>query len=39
MSDVTVILAAIEQSDPQAADYPYGDMGVQQRDRHLAGGR
>ena len=26
-------------SDPQAADYPYGEMGVQQRDRSLAGGR
>jgi aryl-alcohol dehydrogenase (NADP+) len=25
-------------SDPQPADYPYGEMGVQQRDRHLAGG-
>src|ERR1017187_2263805 len=26
-------------SDPRAADYPYGEMGVQQRDRSLAGGR
>jgi aryl-alcohol dehydrogenase (NADP+) len=26
-------------SDPQAADYPYGEMGVEQRDRSLAGGR
>jgi aryl-alcohol dehydrogenase-like predicted oxidoreductase len=26
-------------SDPRPADYPYGDMGVQQRERHLAGGR
>src|ERR1017187_7094797 len=25
-------------SDPQPADYPYGDLGVQQRDRRLAGG-
>src|SRR6266705_2038241 len=25
-------------SDPQPADYPYGEMGVQQRDRRLAGG-
>ena len=28
-----------EGSDPQAADYPYGEMGVEQRDRSLAGGR
>ena len=26
-------------SDPRAADYPYGEMGLQQRDRRLAGGR
>jgi len=26
-------------SDPQAADYPYGEMGAEQRDRRLAGGR
>jgi aryl-alcohol dehydrogenase-like predicted oxidoreductase len=25
-------------SDPRATDYPYGEMGVQQRDRRLAGG-
>jgi aryl-alcohol dehydrogenase-like predicted oxidoreductase len=25
-------------SDPHPTDYPYGEMGVQQRDRHLAGG-
>jgi aryl-alcohol dehydrogenase-like predicted oxidoreductase len=25
-------------SDPQAADYPYGEMGTEQRDRRLAGG-
>jgi len=25
-------------SDPQAADYPYGEMGAEQRDRRLAGG-
>ena len=26
-------------SDPRAADYPYGEMGAEQRDRRLAGGR
>ena len=26
-------------SDPQPADYPYGEMGAEQRDRRLAGGR
>lgn len=26
-------------SDPQAADYPYGLLGLEQRDRRLAGGR
>ena len=26
-------------SDPGARDYPYGEMGLQQRDRNLAGGR
>jgi aryl-alcohol dehydrogenase-like predicted oxidoreductase len=25
-------------SDPQATDYPYGEMGAEQRDRRLAGG-
>ena len=25
-------------SDPQPPDYPYGELGIQQRDRHLAGG-
>jgi aryl-alcohol dehydrogenase-like predicted oxidoreductase len=25
-------------SDPQPTDYPYGELGVQQRDRRLAGG-
>jgi aryl-alcohol dehydrogenase-like predicted oxidoreductase len=25
-------------SDPQPTDYPYGELGIQQRDRHLAGG-
>jgi aryl-alcohol dehydrogenase-like predicted oxidoreductase len=25
-------------SDPRATDYPYGELGTQQRDRHLAGG-
>jgi aryl-alcohol dehydrogenase (NADP+) len=25
-------------SDPRAADYPYGELGVEQRDRSLAGG-
>ena len=25
-------------SDPQPADYPYGELGVEQRDRRLAGG-
>ena len=25
-------------SDPRAADYPYGELGVEQRDRRLAGG-
>jgi aryl-alcohol dehydrogenase (NADP+) len=24
-------------SDPRATDYPYGELGVQQRDRHLPG--
>ena len=33
----TAVLDAV--SDPQAADYPYGEMGVEQRDRSLAGGR
>jgi aryl-alcohol dehydrogenase-like predicted oxidoreductase len=26
-------------SDPEAADYPYGVPGVEQRDRKIAGGR
>jgi len=26
-------------SDPEAADYPYGQPGVEQRDRNIAGGR
>jgi aryl-alcohol dehydrogenase-like predicted oxidoreductase len=26
-------------SDPPTGDYPYGEMGLQQRDRNLAGGR
>ena len=26
-------------SDPQPTDYPYGELGVEQRDRRLAGGR
>ena len=26
-------------SDPQPTDYPYGQLGIEQRDRHLAGGR
>jgi aryl-alcohol dehydrogenase-like predicted oxidoreductase len=26
-------------SDPRAPDYPYGEMGLEQRDRRLAGGR
>jgi aryl-alcohol dehydrogenase (NADP+) len=26
-------------SDPHAPDYPYGPLGVEQRDRNLAGGR
>jgi aryl-alcohol dehydrogenase-like predicted oxidoreductase len=26
-------------SDPRAPDYPYGELGMQQRDRSLAGGR
>src|SRR6202167_5417283 len=25
-------------SDPQPTDYPYGQLGIEQRDRHLAGG-
>ena len=25
-------------SDPRATDYPYGELGVEQRDRHLPGG-
>jgi aryl-alcohol dehydrogenase-like predicted oxidoreductase len=25
-------------SDPQPTDYPYGELGIEQRDRHLAGG-
>jgi aryl-alcohol dehydrogenase-like predicted oxidoreductase len=25
-------------SDPRAPDYPYGELGAQQRDRRLAGG-
>jgi aryl-alcohol dehydrogenase (NADP+) len=25
-------------SDPRAVDYPYGEMGLDQRDRRLAGG-
>ena len=25
-------------SDPRAPDYPYGEMGLDQRDRRLAGG-
>lgn len=28
-----------EASDPQPADYPYGELGVEQRSRTLAGGR
>jgi aryl-alcohol dehydrogenase (NADP+) len=31
----TAMLDAV--SDPHAVDYPYGEMGVQQRDRSLAG--
>ena len=27
-----------DASDPQPADYPYGELGMQQRDRRLAGG-
>jgi aryl-alcohol dehydrogenase (NADP+) len=26
-------------SDPQPPDYPYGELGLEQRDRELAGGR
>ena len=25
-------------SDPQPTDYPYGQLGIEQRDRHLGGG-
>ena len=33
-------LAALDAaSDPQATDYPYGELGVEQRSRNLAGGR
>jgi len=35
-AEETAALDAV--SDPQATDYPYGEMGVQQRDRRLAGG-
>jgi aryl-alcohol dehydrogenase (NADP+) len=28
-----------DASDPRVADYPYGEMGLQQRSRRLAGGR
>ena len=28
-----------EASDPHATDYPYGQLGIEQRDRDLAGGR
>jgi aryl-alcohol dehydrogenase (NADP+) len=35
-ADNTALNAA---SDPHAADYPYGEMGLEQRDRRLAGGR
>jgi aryl-alcohol dehydrogenase-like predicted oxidoreductase len=33
-------IAALEAaSDPRPTDYPYGKMGVEQRDRRIAGGR
>jgi aryl-alcohol dehydrogenase-like predicted oxidoreductase len=33
-------IAALDKtSDPGARDYPYGEMGLEQRDRKLAGGR
>jgi aryl-alcohol dehydrogenase-like predicted oxidoreductase len=33
-------LAALDAaSDPRATDYPYGELGVEQRSRNLAGGR
>jgi len=33
------MIAALDAaSDPAAADYPYGELGVDQRDRKLAGG-
>jgi aryl-alcohol dehydrogenase-like predicted oxidoreductase len=28
-----------EASDPGAPDYPYGERGQTQRDRHISGGR
>ncbi len=36
-TDETLALNAA--SDPRATDYPYGEMGVEQRGRRLAGGR
>jgi len=35
LAETTALNAA---SDPQPTDYPYGELGVQQRDRRLAGG-
>jgi aryl-alcohol dehydrogenase-like predicted oxidoreductase len=37
--DADEIAALDAASDPAAADYPYGELGVDQRDRNLAGGR
>ncbi len=34
-AETTALTAA---SDPQPTDYPYGELGMQQRDRRLAGG-
>ena len=30
---------AVTASNPQAVDYPYGELGQEQRSRRLAGGR
>jgi aryl-alcohol dehydrogenase-like predicted oxidoreductase len=37
--DPDEVEALDEVSDPHPRDYPYGEMGVEQRDRNLSGGR
>jgi aryl-alcohol dehydrogenase (NADP+) len=37
--DPAEVAALLEASDPGARDYPYGELGSEQRDRSLAGGR